>query len=169
MRELFKNRRSIRKYLDKPVEDEKIHEMLCAGMVAPSGCNTRGYDFIVVKEKSTLIKLGKVGKYGGFIGKCGVAIVIVADEYTWWNEDCALAAGNILLEAPNQDLGGCWVEGKNKIEGDTIDREKMIRDILGVPDDKRVLCTLAIGYPDESPKMHSEEEYNIDKVHFEKF
>jgi len=169
MHELFKKRRSIRKYLDKPVEDEKTHELLCAGMVAPSGCNTKKYEFIVVKEKETLQKLSKIGKWVDFVAKCGVAIVIIADEYTFWLEDCALISENIMLEAVNQGLGSCWADVKDGFVLDKTDRENLVREILGIPESKKVLCVLAVGYPDENPKLHSEDEYKKEKVHFERY
>ena len=169
MNDIFKKRRCIRKYLDKPIEDEKIHQILCAGMVAPSGMNTKGYEFVVVKNKDTLLKLASTGKYVNNIAGATAAIVIMAKEYTFWIEDCSLAAGYILLEAVNQGISGYWADIKDGILFDKIDREVKVRKILGIPDDKRILCVIALGYPDEQKPDHSENEYDEKKVHFEKY
>jgi len=167
MHELLKKRRSVRQFLESPIEDEKIHQLLCAGMVAPSGMNKKGYEFVVVKEKETLKKLSKVGRWMGFIADCGVAIVIIAKEYTFWIEDCSLVAENILLEAVNQGLGGCWADVKDGLVLDGTDRESLVRGILKIPVNRRVLCILAIGYSAEVLKLQSEDEYDKKKVHFE--
>ena len=53
MNAIFK-RKSIRNFLDKEIEDEKIERLLKAGMQAPSAMNTQPWEFIVVKDKKAL-------------------------------------------------------------------------------------------------------------------
>ena len=45
------HRISVRKYEDRPVEKEKIMEILRAGMQAPSACNQQPWEFYVVTDK----------------------------------------------------------------------------------------------------------------------
>ena len=62
MNEIF-HRTGIRKYLSKPVEDEKIEKLLRAAMAAPSAGNQQPWEFYVVKDKATLEKLSKTSPY----------------------------------------------------------------------------------------------------------
>lgn len=59
------HRISVRKYEDKPVEKEKIMEILKAGMQAPSACNQQPWEFYVVTDKEKIQKLSKVTPYTG--------------------------------------------------------------------------------------------------------
>lgn len=169
MHELFRKRRSIRQFQAKPVEPEKIREILSAAMVAPSAMNQKKYEFVVVTDKKQLAQLGKGGIYQDFISRCAVAIVIVSEDVKYWIQDAALVAGYIYLEATNQGLGACWanVQKNPKLLGG--DREEYVKKFLGVPSDMRVLCMMGIGYPAEKKEDHSENEYNSSKVHKEKW
>lgn len=48
------HRVSIRKYADKPVEEEKILQILKAGMQAPYAANQQPWEFYVVTNPDTL-------------------------------------------------------------------------------------------------------------------
>ena len=79
MIELLKTRRSIRKYNDKEVEQEKIELILKAALLAPSSKGKRPWEFIVVKDKEILKKVSKCRTIGGgpFIANASVAIVVL--------------------------------------------------------------------------------------------
>lgn len=51
------HRVSIRKYQDRPVEQEKITLMLRAAMAAPSACNQQPWEFYVVTDKEKIAEL----------------------------------------------------------------------------------------------------------------
>ena len=74
MNEIF-HRTSIRKYLSKPVEDEKIEKLLQAAMAAPSAGNQQPWEFYVVKDKATLKKLSKTSPYATCCAFAPVAFV----------------------------------------------------------------------------------------------
>jgi len=169
MHELFKKRRSVRQFLDKPVEHEKIHQVLCAAQVAPSGNGLKGWEFIVVTRKETLAKLGGSGGYQAFLKDVPVGIVIICEEKKSWIENCSIAAAHIYLEAVNQGLLACWANVINGTTEDGENREEFVKKILGISEKYRVLCVMALGYPANIPSDHSEDEYNDDIVHSEKF
>lgn len=123
MQELFEKRRSVRKFLKKEVAPEVIREVLTAGMSAPSGCNTKGYELILIRGNEKLVELGSVGKWLDFIKTCNFAVAIIAKEYTFWVEDCSLVAGQMMLEAVHYDVGSCWGDIKDGMELDKTDRE----------------------------------------------
>ena len=169
MNDLFKNRRSVRKFTDRPVTDSQIYEIICAGMVAASGCNTKGYQLVLVKNKSMLEKLSKMGKWVDFLKGCSYAVVITAKDYPFWIEDCTLVASNIMHEAVNQGLGCCWADIKDGMVLDKTDRVSIVQKLLGIPKEQHVLCAIAIGNPDQKVKPHSESDYDEKKIHMEKW
>ena len=167
MNEIFKKRRSIRQFTNKEVSQEQIHDILCAAMVSPSGNHVNPWEFVVVREKDKLSRLGKCGQWQSFIADCNVAIVIIARESDtdMWLEDCSIAASHIYLEVADQGLGSCWanIRGGSTPEGQ--DREEYVREILDIPSEYRVLNVMAIGYPAVQPPPHGEDSYQEGKVH----
>ena len=106
--EVVNTRRSIREYDSKEVEDEKIEKILKAAMQAPgSRLKAEPWEFIVVKNKETLKKIGEIKPR---VTDAPVAIVLVANierafYKTMWQQDMSAAAENMLLEACNLGLG----------------------------------------------------------------
>jgi len=171
MHELFKKRRSVRDFQEKEITDFQIKQILTAAMVAPSGRHACPWEFILVKDPKTKDKLSKLRRYGRFIKDAPIAIVIVGKEKesNLWVQDCSLAAGHIYLEATNQGLGTCWVNIKDSKTDDGKDAEQAVKEILGIPDDLRVLCIMPIGHPRGEVQPHTEEEYRDEIVHREKW
>ena len=69
------HRISVRKYEDKPVEKEKIMQILKAGMQAPSACNQQPWEFYVVTDKKKIEALSKMTPYTGCAAKAPVVLV----------------------------------------------------------------------------------------------
>jgi len=162
MLDILKERRSIRKYTDKEVEEEKIKKILTAGAMAPSGKNKKPWEFLVV-ERPVNEKLSSVKPRGGlFLKDTPVSIVVVGNEEKsdTWVEDCSIASTFMQLEAQNQGLGSCWVQIKGRFTAEERDAEEAVREILGLSSEKRVLCVLSLGYPGESRPAYKEEDYN---------
>ena len=80
------NRKSVRSYSDKPVEDKIIKEILTAGMMAPSWVNVQPWQFIVVKNQAVKDKLAMVANNQNQVKNASAVICCVADM-TAWNED----------------------------------------------------------------------------------
>lgn len=159
----IKTRRSIRNYIDKPVEDEKIIMLIESARLAPSGSNTQPWRFIVVRSELTKQKLAEVSAKQQWMLTAPVFIVCVADircrisenvnilvnEHSPEEEvkqiirDTAIAVGYILLEAERLGLGTCWEAWYTQEE---------IRPILNIPNDKYVVGILTVGYANEMPE-----------------
>ena len=152
--EAIKARRSIRKFKQNaPITDSQIHAMLEAAMHAPSACNTRPWEFIVVKDRGKLDKIREVHPYTGMLETASLAIVVMALPETqtrpidtgYYPQDCGAATQNILLEAMALGLGTCWCGVYPK-----EDRIADVKKILGV--EGTPFCIIAVGVPDEEPK-----------------
>jgi len=167
--EIIFNRRSIRKYKDQPVENEKVDQLLRAAMQAPSAGNQQPWEFIVVKERETLKKLSKMSPYSKLIADAPLAFVLLGNEKKMkfaecWQQDMGAAAENILLQAVDLELGAVWL-GVAPLE----EREKYLKEIFDLPENIKPFAVIAIGYPDEGQKNRFIDRYDETRVHLEKF
>ena len=145
------SRVSVRSYLDKPVEDAKIEQLLRAGMAAPSAMNKQPWHFVVVTDKQQLAALAKANPYAGMAAKAPLAIVVCGDmnkalsgnAREFWVQDCSAATENILLAANAMGLGAVWT-GTYPSE----ERVKAVSKVLQLPKKLIPLNTIVIGYPD---------------------
>jgi len=169
MLDVFKIRKSCRQFLDKPVEDEKINEILKAAMVSPSAHHQRAWEFIIVKDKDIREKLSETTKYTGCVKEAPVVIVLCSPDVHQWVEDLSIVGEVIYLEATNQGLGTCWMHVKDLVSPEKLNPEGFVRDLLGIPGDKRVLCFFPIGYPKFKMPEHTDQEFEQNKIHYEKW
>lgn len=103
-------RKSVRTYLNKGVEKEKIDLMLRAGMAAPSGKDVRPWEFIVVSDRAKLDSMAAALPYAKMLTQARNAIIVCGDSVrsSYWYLDCSAAAQNILLAAESLGLGAVW-------------------------------------------------------------
>ncbi|WP_405304181.1 nitroreductase family protein [Methanobrevibacter sp.] len=167
--EIINTRRSIREYSDKEVSDEDILKILKAGMQAPgSRLGAEPWEFIVIKDKQTLTKIGEIKPR---VTNASVAIVLVANierafYKTVWQQDMGAAAENMLLEIVNLGLGGLW-------NGVAPDEERMaeIGKIVGINDisDLKPYCIITVGYPAEGWENKFMDKFDESRIHYEKY
>ncbi len=154
--EIIKNRRSIRKFKNIPVEDKKILQIIEAARLAPSATNRQPWRFIAVKDKGMLAKiaggtLGVINKWAKtaplIIICCSVRKNIIThflgeiiSGVRYHIIDTAIAAEHIVLAAEELGLSSCWIGWFN---------EKKIKKILNIPENWKVISILAVGYRDE--------------------
>ncbi len=170
--QLVKNRRSIRKYLDMPVEQEKIDAVLRAALMSPSSKRTNGWEFITVRDRDMLRRLADCREMGSrFVADAPAAIVVCADtaKSDVWFEDASIAATFIQLAAADLGLGTCWVQVYKRMHTATETAGDYIRSLLGIPEGIEVLNIITIGYKDEERKPYDEEKLMYDKIHSERF
>lgn len=166
--EIIFNRRSIRKFENKPVEKDKIDKILRAAMQAPSAGNQQPWEFIVVENKDTLEKLSQMTPYAKPVAGSGVTFVLLANKDslkipTAWQQDMSAAAENMLLEATHLGLGSLWL-GVSTLDS-AMD---YVRDLYQLSDNFLPFALIAVGYPD-GQKNEFVDRYNADKVHYEKY
>ncbi|GKX67216.1 nitroreductase family protein [Inconstantimicrobium mannanitabidum] len=165
MKEIF-NRRSIRKYEDRPVEREKIDELLRAAMQAPSAANQQPWEFIVVEDKNNLNKLSLVSPYSKLVAGSAVTFVLLAnsDKFrvpTAWQQDMGAAAQNILLEATHLNLGAVWL---GVATADSV--VDNVKEMFNLPDNIKPFALISVGYPDNQ-KNEFVDRYDAERVHYE--
>ncbi len=170
--DLLKTRRSIRKYLPKAVEPEKIKKISTAALMSPASKRSNPWEFIIVEDKDTMRKLSECRANGSkLLENAPLGIVVIADttKSDVWIEDASISALILQLQAHDLGLGSCWVQIYNREKDDTITAEEYVRQLLDIPAHYAVLNVVSIGYPDEDRKPYDEEKLAYDKIHTEKF
>ncbi len=170
MIEAIRNRRSIRSYLKKEVEDEKLKEVLKAAMFSPNSWGTRPWEFVVVKDCGVKEALSKATAHSGFVKDAPIVIVLCYDmrKGRRFKEDSSICAGHIHLEAVNQGLSSCFVQVADAGEPPGS-AEPYIKTLLDIPDGIRIQCILPIGYARRPLKAHRDSEYEESKIHYGRF
>ena len=166
--DLVRKRRSIRKYRSKTLEPEKIDLILEAAVRAPSSRDNKSWEFVVVQDRTLIEKLSRAKKQGSsFAADAHLVIVVCADteKSDVWIEDAAIASTMILLAAHSLDLGGCWIQIRNRRHDESTSAESYVRDVLAIPERFSVLALMAIGYPEEGEPPHPWSELAYDQVH----
>jgi nitroreductase len=159
--EAIRKRRSIRKYQDREVENEKLDLLLEAARLAPSAKNKQNWKFIVVKDKKVKKQLVPACKNQKFVGEAPVVIAGIADPTVnkWYKIDMGIAFEHIALEAVELGLGTCWIGAFY---------EDQVKKVLNVPDELEVVVLITIGYPAEQPEKRPRKNIN-EIVMYEKF
>lgn len=170
--ELLISRRSIRKYLPKAVEPEKIATITKAVLMSPASKRSNPWEFVVIENKDTLQQLSQSRQYGSqLLAESPLGIVVIADttKSDVWIEDASIAAIIIQLQAQDLGLGSCWVQVYAREKDEQTTTEEFIRGLLGIPSHYAVLCVISIGYPNEERKPFDENKLQMEKVHSESF
>ena len=171
--EAIRTRRSTRKFKARPVEMEKLLQIVEAGRFGPTGGNAQGNHFFVISKIETLmvlkelvqnafakmelrddlykslknsITLSRKGHYS--FSYNAPVLIVVANKKDYGNNmaDVACAVENMMLAANELDLGSCYI---NQLKW--LNEEPSIRGYLGtlgLKEDERVYASVAIGYPD---------------------
>ena len=165
---LLAERRSIRRFEDRPVPAEVVAEIIEAALRTPSSRSLNPWEFIVVTEREQLERLAQAKPHGAsFLKSAALAVVICADPQRCdvWIEDAAIATFAIHLAAADLGLGSCWVQIRKRMHDDDQSAAQFIAGELNLPDGLEVLAAVAIGYPQETKKGHAKESLPFDKVH----
>lgn len=163
--EAIRTRRSIRRFLDKHVEEEKLQTILEAIRMSPSWANFQCWRFIVVRDQATREKISGLSYVESFFAPLGykanpskkglaeapVVIVACADpsqsgvlwDQHYYMTDVGIAAQNLMLAACALELGSVFVG--------VFDEEKL-RNLLNIPSNIRIVGLFPIGYPKEEKK-----------------
>jgi len=149
--EAIQQRFSVRSYLDKPVEEEKLRRVLEAARLAPSAGNRQEWRFVVVRDAETRAALAEAANGQAFVGQAPVVIAacavggqhVMSCGQLSYPIDVAIALEHIALQATEEGLGTCWIGAF---------KEEEVKRILGIPDDVRVVELMPLGYPATGPQ-----------------
>ena len=157
-KELIAQRRSIRRFSDRPVPREVVDRLLAEALTAPSARNTRTTRFLVVDDPALVARMADMRDYGSaFLKGAPLAILVLGEtsESDLWRENAAISATVLQLACVDEGLGSCWVHihgrprRKEAPEGEKA--ADYLRSFLPIPDSCEPLCAVAVGYSDFHP------------------
>ena len=171
--DLVKHRKSVRNFLDRPVEREKIMMCLEAARLAPSTHNSQPWKFIVVDDRQLKKKLCD-GAFSGiysmnsFCKMAPVIVVIISERVQFlvrvggmWRGtkyyliDIGIAGEHFVLQAEDLGLGTCWIGWFN---------ERAVKSILNIPRHKKIDVLIALGYYDRERVLSEHSREPLDKI-----
>jgi nitroreductase len=153
--ELVLNRRSVRRYLDIPVEREKILTCIEAARLAPSAANVQPWRFLIIDDAEIKAKFAAevfsgVYSFSRFAAKAPVLIVILGrldivanrlgrqiQDISYYLIDIGIAGEHLALQAEELGLGTCWVGWFNT---------RKARKFFRIPRKYKVVSLMALGY-----------------------
>jgi nitroreductase len=149
--EAIKKRRSIRKYQNREIEEEKLLRILEAARLAPSARNRQEWRFIIVKDKKVKEELVKeASPHQPFMLQAPIIIVayVIDKDYIMrcgipaHYIDVAIALTHIHLQAVEEGLGTCWIG--------SFYQDK-VKKVLNLPEEAEIIQLMTLGYPAEDP------------------
>ena len=149
--EIMEERYSVRGYLDKEVEAEKLNKVLRAAQVAPTGVNAQAFKIFVIETKKHVEELKQVGKWDWFTEAPYIIAVVAkpADAWTRYDGknlgdiDATIVMDHMILEATELGLGTCFIAAFNK---------ESLCEMLKLSDDYEPVLLTPLGYPNAEPR-----------------
>ena len=170
--DLLRNRRSIRKYTDQEIEEEKLELLIEAVLRSPSSRSLTPWEFVVVNDREVIARLARAKTHGSsFLAGAPLAIVVCADpaKSDVWIEDASIAALLLHLCAADLGLGSCWIQIRNRQHDDQTSSEIYVQQILGLKPDIAVEAIVAIGYSAEDKPGRAAETLLYERVSYNKY
>lgn len=170
------SRRSVKKYLDKPVPEELVEQIVKAGTYAPTGMNRQSPIIIAVTNKEMRDRLSTInlnivkgfnltttsGHSDPFYGAPVVLVVLAKKEIGTRIYDGSLVMENMMIAANSLGLGSCWIHrAKETFE---CEAGKQILQELGIPDEYEGIGNCIVGYaaPDAlKPQVARKDDYIV--------
>lgn len=172
--DLVRKRQSTRAYSRQPVEEEKLKRALEAARLAPSACNAQPWHFIVVDDEALRKQVAralttKVLGLNTFAQQVPVFVVLVTEPMNFTAKlggmvkskqysmiDLGIATEHFCLQAGEDGLGTCiigWFD------------EERIKDLLGIPEKKRLHVVISVGYPPENYRQRKKKRKPLDEIY----
>jgi len=149
--ELVRSRYSVRSYLSRPVEQDKLDRILEAVRLAPSGSNRQPWRFVVVRDEEVRRQLVAACSNQQFIAQAPVVVAgvglmpdrVMRCDIPGDPVDVSIAMEHLALAAAAEGLGTCWIGAFY---------QGQVRKVLGIPDSAKVVAVMTLGYPADSPR-----------------
>lgn len=151
-RDFLKNLRQSRRFLDKPVPQEIVDDLLAAAhTVGDGGGEVAPWDFLVIDDLATKNALAGAGTFTDFLAQVAVAIVAVHDGTSTPSKANVEGriADRIMTAAGRHGLGG----GSGWFGTDEAQAEAQA--ILGLPAHRQVAVVVGVGYVDDAAREES--------------
>ena len=170
--DLLLTRHSIRRYTDQTINPDDVRAILEAALLSPTSKSARPWQFVVVEDKDTLMRLADCKPIAAHALKTSVmAVAVCADpeQSNMWLEDCAIASEMMQLQAHALGIGSCWVQVRGRMSADGTPSDTVVREILGIPENIEVENIMTFGYSAEKRTPVDPAKLKWEKVHVDKW
>jgi nitroreductase len=139
--EAIRNKRAVRQFQVRPLEEQEVLAILNAGRRSQSAKNSQPWHFIAIQDKATLKALSGLGEWAGHLAGAALGVAIITphpDTRFSVMFDAGQSAAYMQLAAWEMGIGSCLA---------TIYESDKARQILGFPDDQHIRIAISFGYP----------------------
>jgi len=141
----IRTRRSIRTFTEQPVDSAVLHEIIQAGVWAPSGLNNQPWRFVIVTDPAIRARLAEQTNYRHIVLGAPALIAVYLDREAMYDDlKDAQSAGaciqNTLLAAEALGLGAVWL-------GQILKNRGNVGLILGLAGKLELMAVIAVGHP----------------------
>lgn len=158
--DVINERYSVRGYLDKEVEQEKLEYVLKAATIAPTGVNNQPFKVYVIDSKKYKEELSKIYKAKWFVEAPYVLAVVALRNEAWvrpWDSkniadiDATIVMDHMILAATDVGLGTCYVGAFKK---------NYAHKFLGLNENEEVVLFTPLGYGNAEPRETPRKDLN---------
>ena len=171
-KDLVQMRRSHRKFTEQEIDAEQVRLIMRAALMSPTSKGQRGWQFVVVDDKTLIEKIADAKTLGSqFLKGAPLAVVVAGDpmENDCWVEDGSIAAISMQYQIEDLGLGSCWIQMRGRGLSDGTSADTVIRGILDLPENLCVLCVLAIGHKADERKPQNDDKLKWENVHINSY
>jgi len=162
----IQQRRSVRSYRAEEVPEEKLHKVLEAARLAPSGHNAQEWRFVVVRDRQKREQLAEAAGQS-FIAEAPVVIAavslspdrVMSCEVPSYAVDLAIAVDHMTLQAVELGLGTCWIGAFQQNEA---------KKVLNIPEPLKIAALLPLGFPADASREKTRKSFK-EVVCFDRF
>lgn len=165
-------RRSVRQYLDQPVEHDKLVAVVRAGINAPSGMNRQPWIVRVVEDQQLIADVNEIfvqenpeqekrdPHFKNMFRNAPNLICVCTPAKGGGELDAGLLGENMMLAAQSLGLGTCCLGGPVRFLL-ANEKCKFFLDRLDIPEDYKLNYIIAIGYPAEKPDAKPRDDSKV--------
>lgn len=159
--DIIRNRRSVRKYLSMPVDNEIIIQLLNTAIWSPSACNRQEYYFIIADDKKLISRIVDAGGSRILLDSSKVVFILYSSltynlEYADHIQSASAIIQNFILLAHERGIVTCWICH--------LPRKKELRKLLNIPRHIDVVAAISLGYADLTNNKPVERKYEVNDV-----
>ncbi|MBR5931894.1 MAG: nitroreductase family protein [Lachnospiraceae bacterium] len=168
-------RKSVRAFTEKEVDEEIVQEILTAAVMAPSAGNMQMYTILRISDPEILTELSELCDHQPFIAKGKLVLLFLADYRKWQDafryagcgerapgegdlilaiDDAVIAAQNAVTAAWSYGIGSCYI-------GDVMENIEQLRELLHLPELVFPAALLVFGYPTEQQQKREKPERTL--------
>lgn len=128
---------AVRAYQDKPIPKDLLRKIVDAGRLTASASNRQPWNFIVVEDRTMLVKLGGLARTGPYIAQASAAIIVAIENSPFGISDASRAIQSMILTAWSEGIASNWV-GFHGLDA--------VKPVLGIPDSLDILAIVPLGF-----------------------